>query len=481
MTFPVIGPHLLNVINASLVSGVLPDEWKRATVVPIHKSGDADDPSNYRPVSVLPVVEKLAESVVCSQLVQYLMAHDVICDAQHGFRPGRSTESAMLDAVGYLIDALDHGLIGCLTTADTSKAFDSVQHPRLLEKLGWYGIQSHWFQAWLSDRVQSVRGGSTILPITHGVVQGSLLGPILFLIFTNDLVSHVQDSKVVMYADDVQFLHKCLPQNVSDLRARVEHTMNTAQGWYIENTLKINPSKTDVVLIKSRQRRAATADFCMHFGDAMVQPSPKAKVLGIVVDEGLTFESHVSAVVRRCYAVLGGLCKFTHRLPQQVKQMIVEALVFPHIVYCLTVWSGCGVTQRRRIQKMINHCAQVVKGTRRSAHVTPLLRDLKWPSLETLICERDLGMMHSILRDLRAPSSLCERVSYRSDVSARESRATHANLLELPRVRTEHARRFFQYRASEWWNAAPESVKSARTAYGCRRKARQWLEQPPNV
>ena len=203
MTFPVVGPHLLSVVNASLVSGKLPAEWKVASVIPLHKSGPVDDPTNYRPLSLLSTVAKITESVVCVQLMTYLLQHDILTDAQHGFRPGRSTESAMLDAVGFLMEGLDSGLIGCLTTADISKAFDSVQHPRLLEKLGWYGIDTHWFKDWMSDRCQMVRGGRDVRPVTHGVIHGSLLGPTLFLIFTNDLPSYI-DTKIVMYADDVQ-------------------------------------------------------------------------------------------------------------------------------------------------------------------------------------------------------------------------------------------------------------------------------------
>ena len=136
MTWPVIAPHVLSVVNSSLVSGSVPEEWKRAIVVPIHKSGGMTEPSNYRPVSILPVVAKLTESVVCTQLLEYLLSHSILTDAQHGFRPGRLTESAMLDAVSHFMDCLDKGKIACLTTADTSKAFDSVQHQRLLEKMG---------------------------------------------------------------------------------------------------------------------------------------------------------------------------------------------------------------------------------------------------------------------------------------------------------------------------------------------------------
>ena len=384
----------------------------------------------------------------------------------------------MLDAVGYLMDGMDGGKIGCITTADTSKAFDSVQHPRLLEKLGWYGIDAHWFGDWLSDRRQSVRGGhGDAMPITHGVVQGSLLGPVLFLIFTNDLVSYMDGAKIVMYADDVQFLHRDSPGDMVELRAAVEHTVATAHSWFNDNCLKINPDKTYVTLIKSNRRRS-TGEFAVNFGDVTINPSPVVKVLGMAVDSGLKFDSHISSVIRRCYATLGGLSKMTGKLPESVKKLIVESLIFPHLQYCSTVWGGCNITQRHRLQKVINHCAHVVKGVRRSAHVSPLIADLKWPSIDSLIAERDLAQVHYLLYHPHAPVSLSTRLVTRAAVSERQTRATVTGQLNLPRVSGEHARKFFAFRAPALWNRAPEDVRMTRSSRACRRRAREWLVQP---
>ena len=191
------------------------------------------------------------------------------------------------------MEGLDSGRIGCLTTADTSKAFDSVQHPRLLEKLGWYGIDTHWLQDWMSDRCQMVRGGKDVRPVTHGVIQGSLIGPILFLIFTNDLPSYI-DTKIVMYADDVQFCHLGSPTNILDLQSDVECTLELAHRWFVQNCLKVNPTKTDLLVVKSRRRRH-DSELSVRFGDSHIQPSANTKILGVVVDSGLTFESHVSS------------------------------------------------------------------------------------------------------------------------------------------------------------------------------------------
>ena len=454
MTFSAIGPHLLHVINASIVSGVVPAAWKIATVVPFYKSGCKEDPSNYRPISILPTVAKLAEHVVCTQLLNYLIAHDVLCDQQHGFRPGRSTESAMLDAVSYLASSMDQGMVSCLTTADTSKAFDSVQHRRLLDKLGWYGVDSHWFENWLDGRYQRVRGGSgAVAAVNHGVIQGSILGSILYLLYTNDLTSYLTGTKVVLYADDAQFIHQADPKDLAGLQNDVQKTLSCANEWFTQNSLKINPQKSDILLVASA-RRQLRGSFAVNFDGSVLHPAHKVKTLGVMLDKNLTFEDHISTVVRCCYATLSGLSKMSRRLPAEVKKLLVESLVFPHILYCATVWAGCNITQRKRLQKVINHGARIVKNLRRSEHITPHLKDLKWPTLDQLVVDRDVAMLSRVLYCPHAPVSLRDQIAYRAEVSERETRATAAGSLQLPRVRTEHGRRSFPYRAVATWNGA---------------------------
>ena len=450
-TFPVTGPHILHVINSSLRTGEVPARWKKACVVPLFKKGDRCDPGNYRPLSINSVPGKLCEKCVCNQLSPYLDQNHVLCNSQHGFRSGHSTETAMIDSLHFISSNMETGHICTLLAADTSRAFDSVEHERLMAKLGWYGVDRHWFDDWLQNRTQEIQGsGAGTLPVTHGVVQGSLLGPRLFLIFTNDLTSHLPHGKQVTYADDVQFLDSDTIENLALLKQRVEKTLEVALGWFKQNRLKINPSKTELLLIRAPKKKC-DPHFSIKFGDSEIRPVPCAKILGVYVDSTLTWEKQVSQVTRRCYHVLVGLSKLRHKIPYVTKKMLIEALVFPHIIYCCTVWGSCTATQRYRIQKAINFAARIITGVARRDHISPALEALGWQRFEGMLMERDVAMIRRLMSP-DAPPALADVVQRRSDVTERRTRGTGGDRLELPRIRTERARRSFPFRAVSSWN-----------------------------
>ena len=321
----------------------------------------------------------------------------------------------------------------------------------LLGKLGWYGVERHWFADWLSNRCQSVRGDSSnSLPVTHGVVQGSVLGPVLFLLFTNDFPSHISDGKVIMYADDTQFIDSDEPSNIDFLKTRIERTLATALCWFSQNSLKINPSKTEFLLFKSRSR--ITAEMNIRFGDFTLAASPKAKVLGIVIDTALTWEHHISLTVQRCYAVLVGMCKLRNRLPRELRVFLIETLVFPLIRYCACVWGGTCSNQKRRLQKVIHFAARIVSNLKRDDHITPTLNELGWASIDDIIADSDISLINRLLASDYAPPAISDLLCFRSDVTCCDLRSSTAPLLQLPQVRTELKRRSFSYRALKKWN-----------------------------
>ena len=456
IVFCVVGPHLLHVVNFSLTSGTVPADWKMAVVVPLHKKGDAADPKNFRPISLLSNVSKLCEKIVVSQLTSYLTANSIINDTQHAYMPGRSTETALASAVAFITRHLDSKQVVSLASVDLSSAFDCVSHEILIQKLGWYGIDPSWFCNYLSNRRQRVRGGASVESVPAGVPQGSLTGPIMFLLYTNDIPSHL-DCNIISYADDSQIL---LPSKISDIplmTARLERNLARLEAWYRANNLKLNAAKTQYVVFCIRQMQRQLPNITLSLGDAVVTPTTSLKNLGVTMDQNLTWAEHVSETAQKCNKIVFPLSKHGASLSQSVLAKLIQTLLIPHLMYCAPIWGGMCANQRERLQKTLNRAARLVTKTSRRAHITPVLRQLGWRSIEAIIQQRDAMLVHHLLHSPLAPTDLSSQFVLRADVSQRQTRAKR-NALELPLVNTEFARRSLVFRAADLWNRLPDEV-----------------------
>ena len=251
---PFVVPSLTHIINLSITTGIFPDEWKLARVSPIYKEGAKSDPNNYRPISVLPVISKLIEKIVCDQFYEYLIMYDLLADTQSGFRPGHSTQTALLlEATNEWYQNIDSGLINGVLFLDLKKAFDTVDHRILLQKLQLYGVDFHtleWFRSYLTNRKQKtfVNGHlSDYCPITCGVPQGSILGPLLFLVYINDLPACPLYSVPRMYADDTSLTLSS--NNPADLQYKLNSDLAEIKTWLQANKLSLNEKKTNILLL----------------------------------------------------------------------------------------------------------------------------------------------------------------------------------------------------------------------------------------
>ena len=251
---------MLFIVNKSLITGKFPCSWKEAKVKPLFQTGAKDDKNNYRPISILPTVSKLIEKWVESQFSKYLNEYNLLHQSQSGFRSKHSTESAIVRMIDFWLKTVNDGkLTGCVMV-NFRKAFDLVDHKILLNKLKCYKCDENcllWFESYLSNRTQRVslnNNLSTPAGVKCGVPQGSILCPLLFLIFINDLQLVLKDYVVVdLYADDTTFYD--FQFDITQLETNLQHALNLLRIWCRQNGMVLNTDKTKVMLITSRQKR----------------------------------------------------------------------------------------------------------------------------------------------------------------------------------------------------------------------------------
>ena len=461
---------LLNIINCSLETGLVPTAWKHALVTAIPKSATADSsqPCNTRPISMLPSVMKIVERVVQCQVTEYFEEHELFTDAQHGYRRGRSTETALTVITDSVYRAMDSGEISILVLLDLSKCFDVINHEKMLEKLSLYSINTAWFSQYLQGHSQQVKSrsidGTVILskslPIKSGIFQGGSLSCLLFSIFANDMCLHVPDATIVQFADDTQLLVSGKKADMTRLIARMELALSKIFTWFCSNDMKVNASKTQMIVLGTRQMLKGLPPVSIRFAGTIIHESASVKNLGLLMDKHLTYHDHVSHVVGKCTGALLALNHARHVLPPPTLRPIVLSLVVSTLRYCISIYGTCGTTELHRVQKLLNFCARVISGRRKYSHVSDVLKQLKWLNATNLVMYHRICNVHAIV-NTGQPSAIAHSLERATD----HGHVTrNAQRFRLPRIRTEAGRRQLVYSGVDAYNVFCAAY-SSRTSF----------------
>ena len=469
--------YLTTIINTSIVTGKFPSAWKQATVIPIYKSGDRNSVSNYRPISLLPVLSKVLEKIVANQLSAFLESKHLLSNSQHGFRPKLSTETALTTIASHLYENMDNKKISLVTLCDLSKAFDSVHHGMLIEKLTQLGIDSFWFQNYLSDRCQNVKINKTVSKtanINFGVPQGSTLGPILFTIFVNDLANEIRDCTVVQYADDTQFLHTGTVETLPDLVARAERTLSQARTYFNTNGLVLNPSKTQCIFIGNRQLiNQIPNNTTIRSDTTSITPSKQVKNLGIYLDSHMTFETHIRELSKKVMGTLLLLNRVKEKFDTDTRRTVVQSLALSVINYCLPVYGTTNATLLRRVQSLQNFPAKIcVEGAKRSDHATPIIRQLEWLKFDKKLMF-DVAITVFKIRNNTLPAWFMRLPTNNEVLHGRFTR--QLNNLHVPRHNTDCGGRSLHILGPKVWNSLPSHITNSGSLPSFKAKLKQYL------
>ena len=398
-----IAPILAYIYNESLAQGNVPDDWRQANVAPVFKKGEKYDPANYRPVSLTCICCMTLEHIIVSNINKHLSLENILADCQHGFRSQRSCETQLVQFFHDMVSNLDraqnrgHRQTDVIIM-DFAKAFDKVPHKRLLYKLHYYGIRGsthQWIASWLSERFQKVvldGQASDPVPALSGVPQGSVLGPVLFLIFINDLPDNIRSS-VRLFADDCVLYRNIKTHTDCQI---LQDDLNSLGQWETDWQMKFNVAKCHSMRV-TRHLPSNQIHFNYSLHQQTLEHVEFAKYLGITITDNLEWGQHVSEISSKATKTLGFLRRNLALAPQHTKEVAYQTLVRPQLEYAAPIWHPYNETGTKKVEKVQKTAARwVCRRWHNTSSIDDILNDLDWPPLEDRRLKSSLTFFYKI-------------------------------------------------------------------------------------
>lgn len=478
----ITGP-ITHIINASLRCGVVPHDMKIAKVIPLHKKKSKLEAGNYRPVSILSVVSKFLEKAVFHQLNDYLVNNNLIYQFQSGFRGSYSTDTCLIHLQDHIRKQTAAGNYTGMILLDIQKAFDSVDHQILCNKLSAMGVHStsiDWFQSYLSGRRQVVsinRVESDPLTITCGVPQGSILGPILFLCYVNDMPNSI-NCLLLQYADDSALIYS--DKDPNNIKKNLSSNLESGNKWLIENKLSLHMGKTELILFGTKRKLGQYTDFSIICDGQLIKAKHSVVYLGLELNQYLDGEQIVLGIISKTNSRLKFLYRQANYFNQNVKKTICTALVLCLFDYSISSWYG-GISKyhARRLQCAQNKVIRFILGKDFYYHINHA--DFKTLGILNINTRAEQLRLNHVFNVFHGTSPVYMRESFIrvNSVHSHNTRGSSFNF-QLPKIKTHSAGSFY-YNAIKNWNRLPENIKSILLKYNFKKDAKAYLLNHMNV
>ena len=497
-------PAVTHVINLSILHRKFPTVWKKSKVVPLYKKGDTLNPKNYRPVAIVPILSKILERVVFNQMIQYLTQNSLLHPNHHAYRLGHNTTTALIQMYNGWVKAVESEQLVGACMLDMSAAFDLVDHELLIKKLALYGFDDSflsWVRSYLSGRSQCVviEGClSKLLPVPTGVPQGSILGPLLYTIFTNELPEAIHDAgevhgdqvggqhwpeyhledqlagSICCYADDTTLT--CSESSHADLSTKLTNQYRVVAEFMKNNKLKLNDDKTHLIVMGSGHRAQAAKLVEMKTSTEVIKPSSSEKLLGCWISENLKWSEHIrdnkDSLMASLNTRINALKKISKLGSFQNRKMLANGIFMSKLVYLIALWGGCGTMMRRSLQMLQNKVARMVTKLEWSTPTEVLLKQVGWLSVHQLVFFHSVLLIYKVKKD-RVPENLYNMFSSTYSYDTRQARGGMIKLMGIPKL--DLSKNSFRWRGANQFNQLPETIRTSPNVMVFKARAKEWI------
>lgn len=453
---------LAKIINTCIRSGIFPNSLKHAAVIPIYKGGDKNDPNNYRPISILPTISKIFERHISKQLHEYFGKFHIIHKTQSGFRHGHSCQTALTHLIDTWLHDVDSGKYVGTVFLDLRKAFDLVDHEILLHKLELYHFSPKtvkFFASYLSNRTQLIKDNniqSHDLPIKTGVPQGSILGPLLFLLYINDITSVSNTGHTDMYADDTTLYESSL--NLQLVEHNLQERLCSVENWCKVNNMALHPAKTKCMIIASKPKLKKAVPLNLSLNDIAIENVSTHTVLGVDVDNALTWKTHINKVRKRLNSKIALLQRISYALNHDMKIKFYNAYVQPVFDYCCSIWGSGSYAQRTMVKYQKRFARIILNIPSTLNNRQSIIDDMNWLSFPRRF-EYYIAVMVHKSKSNSLPEYIFDLINFAANPTY-NLRSITRHELQSVKMRTSYMTSSFKYQSRKIWNSIPITLRN---------------------
>jgi len=457
---------LLDIINSAIEEGTFPSCWKISKVVPIPKTKHPKFAQEYRPINILPLYEKIFEIVLHMQMTEYVERNNILCNVQSGFRKSHSCETSVQSVLSKWRHDADNGNITIAAFLDFKRAFETIDRKKLIVKLRKYGFGEESLSlvdSFLHDRKQYVyvnNSKSSELEINIGVPQGSVLGPLLFILYINDLPLQMRSVLINIFADDT--LMSASAKTYKEAAAILNDDLKIVSIWLRVNKVKLNISKTKCLVVTMSKNKLNKLSTEMKTVPIVIDNEPiefveMFKYLGVIIDNHLRFEEHVTYVIKKVATKINFLGRLSRILSKSTKKLIYNCIIAPHFDYCASILWNASNENVKKMQLLQNKGMRTILNCKYDTHIEDMLNKIEWLNVKQKLA-LDVLVLIKKINNKEVPNYLCEEVKFASDIHNYGTRT--ATDFYIPAIKSAFGKKSLFQDGLRLYNSLPLDIKN---------------------